>query len=104
MMKPLSTALIVAGAAMAFSIAAHAEADGEAVYNRACMACHMTGAAGAPIKGNTEAWEPRIEKGSETLYEHSINGFNAMPPKGGNMSLSDEEVKSAVDFMVQAVE
>jgi len=103
-MKPLFTALIAAGAAMAFSAAVQAEADGEAVYNQACMACHMTGAAGAPIKGDAEAWEPRIAKGIETLYEHSLTGFNAMPPKGGSMNLSDEEVKSAVDFMVQAVE
>lgn len=103
-MKSLSAVLIVAGTALAFSAAAQAEADGETVYNQACMACHMTGAAGAPIKGNAEAWEPRIEKGIETLYEHSLNGFNAMPPKGGSMNLSDEEVKAAVDFMVQAVE
>lgn len=104
MMKPLFTALIAAGAAMAFSVTAKAETDGEAIYNQACMACHMTGAAGAPIKGDSEAWEPRIEKGIDTLYDHSINGFNAMPPKGGNMSLSDEEVQAAVDFMVKAAE
>lgn len=101
-MKQLSAALLAgAAAALAFSATAQAEADGEAVYNQACMACHMTGAAGAPIKGDTEAWAPRIEKGMETLYDHSINGFNAMPAKGGNASLSDEEVKAAVDYMVE---
>ncbi|BBM05139.1 hypothetical protein HAALTHF_02790n [Vreelandella aquamarina] len=50
-MKPLFNALITAGAAMVFSVTAQAETNGEAIYNQACMACHMTGAAGAPIKG-----------------------------------------------------
>lgn len=103
-MKILSAALVAASAALAFSLAAQAEPDGEAIYNQSCMACHMTGAAGAPIKGNAEAWAPRIEKGIETLYTHSIEGFNAMPAKGGNLNLSDEETKAAVDFMVGAVE
>ena len=82
----------------------HAGIDGEAIYNQACMACHMTGAAGAPIKGDADAWAARLEQGMETLYDHSINGFNAMPAKGGNMSLSDDDVKAAVDFMVEAVQ
>ncbi|TFH87653.1 cytochrome c5 family protein [Billgrantia azerbaijanica] len=103
-MKLLSAALFAGTAALAFASTAQAEADGEAVYNQACMACHMTGAAGAPIAGDAEAWGPRVEKGIDTLYDHAINGFNAMPAKGGNMSLSDEEVKAAVDYMVSQVQ
>ncbi|NYS60127.1 c-type cytochrome [Vreelandella salicampi] len=79
------------------------QADSEATYNQACMACHMTGAAGAPIRGNAEHWEPRVEKGMDTLYDHAINGFQAMPPKGGQMGLSDDEVKEAVDYMLKPV-
>ncbi|GAA3903664.1 c-type cytochrome [Halomonas cibimaris] len=79
---------------------AWASIDGEAIFNRACMACHATGAAGAPISGNAEQWAPRIAKGKDTLYDHSINGFNAMPAKGGQPSLSDNEVKASVDYMV----
>ncbi|MFC2991825.1 c-type cytochrome [Halomonas tibetensis] len=90
--------------AAADSEPSHAGIDGEAIYNQACMACHMTGAAGAPIKGDADAWGARLEQGMETLYDHSINGFNAMPAKGGNMSLSDDDVKAAVDFMVDAVQ
>lgn len=86
--------------AFAFSATA-AQADGEATYNQACMACHMTGAAGAPKRGDADAWAPRLEKGIDTLYEHSINGFQAMPPKGGQVSLSDDEVKAAVDYMLE---
>lgn len=103
-MRTLSAALIGATTAVTFTITAQAETDGEAVYNQACMTCHMSGAAGAPIKGDSEAWEPLLEKGIDTLYENSINGVNAMPPKGGNMRLSDEEVKAAVDFMVETAE
>ncbi|MBB3140329.1 c-type cytochrome [Halomonas organivorans] len=78
--------------------------DGEAIYNGICMACHDTGAAGAPKKGDAAAWGPRLDKGIETLYDHAINGFNAMPAKGGNPSLSDDEVKAAVDHLVSSVE
>lgn len=73
---------------------------GKSVYDSACMACHGTGAAGAPKLGDKGAWADRIAKGNETLFDHAINGFKGMPPKGGNAGLSDEEVKSAVKYMV----
>ncbi|MFB1037100.1 MAG: c-type cytochrome [Sinobacterium sp.] len=72
----------------------------EEVYNAACMACHMTGAAGAPILGDVAAWSTRIAKGAETLYENAINGIGVMPAKGGCMNCSDNEVKAVVDFMM----
>ncbi|XKE45474.1 c-type cytochrome [Halomonas organivorans] len=78
--------------------------DGAAIYNSVCMACHDTGAAGAPMKGDAEAWAARLEQGTETLYDHAINGFNAMPAKGGNPGLSDAEVKAAVDHLVSSVQ
>ncbi|GAB2719670.1 c-type cytochrome [Halomonas garicola] len=61
----------------------------------------MTGAAGAPKRGDADAWAPRQEKGIDTLYDHAINGFQAMPPKGGQVSLSDDDVKAAVDYMLE---
>jgi len=72
------------------------------VYASACAACHDTGAAGAPKKGDTAAWSPRVEKGLDTLVTHAINGFNAMPAKGGCSSCSDEEIEIAVELMVDA--
>lgn len=78
--------------------------SGPQVYNQACIACHGGGVGGAPMFGNTDAWASRIAQGMEVLYDHSINGFQGnagyMPPKGGRMDLSDEEVKTAVDYMV----
>lgn len=75
---------------------------GEQVYNRLCMTCHDTGVTDAPIKGNADQWAPRIAQGADTLFQHSLEGLNAMPAKGGDASLSDEEVKNAVVFMVNA--
>jgi cytochrome c5 len=75
-------------------------ADGKAVYEKNCAACHMTGAANAPKAGDKAAWAPRLKEGKDHLYEHAIQGKGAMPPKGGNASLSDAEVKAAVDFLV----
>jgi cytochrome c5 len=81
-------------------------ADGQAIYQQACFACHGTGVAGSPKLGDKAAWAPRIAKGTETLVSHAIDGFQGekgmMPPKGGNMSLSDEEVAAAVSYMVEA--
>ena len=78
---------------------------GQRVYNGLCISCH-NGLPNIPKVGDKAAWENRIAQGMALLYEHSIKGFIsdggliAMPPKGGNMNLSDEEVKAAVDYMV----
>ena len=75
------------------------------VYNGLCISCH-NGLPNIPKVGDKAAWESRIAQGMALLYEHSIKGFIsdggliAMPPKGGNMNLTDEEVKAAVDYMV----
>ncbi len=78
--------------------------DGASVYQSACMACHAAGIAGAPRVGDAAGWADRIAQGADTLYSHAIQGFQGkagvMPPKGGNMALSDDEVKAAVDHMV----
>ena len=76
--------------------------SGEEVYNAACMACHSTGAAGAPKLGDIADWADRIAKGPDALYDSGINGLagTGMIAKGGCMSCSDEEVSAAVDYMV----
>lgn len=77
--------------------------SGEEIYASVCMACHATGAAGAPKRGDAAAWEARMEKGMDILYTHAIEGFNAMPAKGGNPSLSDQDVKDAVNYLTEPV-
>ena len=73
--------------------------SGDQVYNTFCIACHSTGAAGAPKTQNAADWAPRIAKGKDTLLDHAINGFNAMPPRGTCMDCSDDEISAAIDFM-----
>ncbi|WP_199610497.1 c-type cytochrome [Flocculibacter collagenilyticus] len=75
--------------------------SGGDVFQASCFACHGTGAMGAPKKGDSDAWAPRLEKGMDVLVDHAINGFNAMPPKGTCMSCSDDEIKAAIDFMLE---
>ncbi|NCF17450.1 MAG: cytochrome c5 family protein [Haliea sp.] len=76
--------------------------SGEDVYNSACMACHSTGAGGAPKLGDVAAWADRIAKGNDVLYAGGVNGVpgTGMIAKGGCMNCSDEEIHAAVDYMV----
>jgi cytochrome c5 len=73
--------------------------SGEAVYTQVCAMCHAAGLAGAPKTGDKGAWQSRLAQGMPTLYNHALNGIRAMPAKGGNTSLSDAEVKAAVDYL-----
>lgn len=76
--------------------------DGATVFNTVCGACHNTGAAGAPKVDDKAAWAPRLAQGKDTLYTSAINGKGAMPAKGGS-SLSDDEIKGAVDHIMGLV-
>ncbi len=103
--KPAPAAPVVVAAAPAPG-AASAAADsgkGKSIYDSACTVCHAAGVAGAPKSGDKAAWAPRVKTGMAALYTNSLKGKNAMPPKGGNLSLSDADVKAAVDYMVGQV-
>lgn len=75
-------------------------ASGKDVYSASCASCHATGAAGAPKLGDKAAWENRLKTGVDALLNAALKGKGAMPAKGGNASLSDADVKAAVDYMV----
>ena len=72
----------------------------EVVYNTICKACHEAGVAGAPKTGDKAAWAPRIATGMATLIKVATEGKNAMPPRGGDATLTDEELKASVEFLV----
>ncbi len=77
--------------------------DGGVIYQALCGACHVSGAGGAP-KLEQAAWGARIAQGKDTLHKHAIEGYQGsaglMPAKGGNPSLTDEQVIATVDWML----
>jgi len=74
--------------------------DGSAVYGGLCKTCHEAGVAGAPIAHSEQMGARFAEKGLEGLVTNAINGLNAMPPRGGNPTLTDEQIQAAVEFML----
>jgi cytochrome c5 len=103
--KPAAAAPAKPGAAAAAGKLGPADgkpgpADGKALYDKVCVACHQVSVAGSPRLGDKAAWAPRIQTGVDSLMQSVIKGKGAMPPRGGNPSLSDAEVRAAVEFMV----
>ena len=97
---PVAAAMPVA---LASAAAAPAAADkGESTFKGICTGCHTAGVLGSPKFGDKAAWAPRIAKGIDALYVSAIKGKNAMPAKGGNPALADDDVKAAVKYMVDA--
>ncbi|HXF08879.1 MAG TPA: c-type cytochrome [Candidatus Acidoferrales bacterium] len=93
--QPLETASADASQAPA------APRSGTEVVQQVCAACHGAGVLGAPKIGAKADWQPRLAQGFDTLVTHSVNGIRAMPPKGGNPSLSEDELKAALTEMLK---
>ncbi len=73
---------------------------GQAVYEQACAICHAEGIGEAPIPGNVAAWSERLSLGRDALLGSALNGKGIMPAKGGQAQLSDEQVATAVDYII----
>ncbi|MGB3126160.1 MAG: c-type cytochrome [Pseudomonas sp.] len=69
------------------------------VYDTSCKLCHANPASGAPLSGDRAAWRPRVAQGADTLLDHSINGYNGMPPMGLCMQCSEEQFLGLISFM-----
>jgi len=89
---------------MLSSVNAIADDKGKATYDKSCAMCHKGGMMGAHKFGDKADWGGRLAQGKDVLYKHAIEGFKgkkgAMPPKGGNTKLSDQDVKAAVDYLL----
>jgi cytochrome c5 len=72
---------------------------GQQIYRQACAFCHDKGVAGAPKTGDTAAWSPRLAQGMDALVASAVRGKGAMPAKGGNPSLTDADIRAAVDYL-----
>ncbi len=79
-------------------------AVGKKIYEANCGGCHNSDVAGAPTPGDKSDWKERIPVGVTILAKKAIEGYEgkkgAMPPKGGNEALNDEEVTLAVRYMI----
>jgi cytochrome c5 len=75
-------------------------AHGQAIYRQACAFCHDKGVAGAPKPGDKDTWTPRLAQGMDALYAAALRGKGAMPAKGGNPALTENDVHAAVDYLV----
>ena len=76
-------------------------ADIEAKYAQSCATCHSAGVLGAPKKGDSTAWEPRLKQGSETLLSRVVNGYKNMPAKGLCNDCSDDDYIALIKLMSQ---
>lgn len=72
----------------------------KAIYDGGCVGCHGTGVIGAPKLGDAAAWKPRVAGGLPALVASAKAGKGAMPPKGGNASLTDAQLMAVVAYMV----
>lgn len=91
---------VFAGSLVAMSTAMNVQAGGEDTYKTKCQGCHASGAAGAPKLGDKEAWAPRIATGMDAMVATVTTGKGAMPPMGACMDCSADDIKAAVEYMV----
>ncbi|NBA96950.1 cytochrome c5 family protein [Pseudomonas sp. R5(2019)] len=92
--------LLAAGFMLPF-YSVQAAQDPQAVFDRACGACHAGQLPAAPEKGDVKAWAPRLDKGTETLVQHVTQGFKAMPPRGLCMDCNAEDYRAVIQWMSQ---
>jgi cytochrome c5 len=91
----------VAGAAPAVAAGPR---TGKQVYDGACVACHTSGVLGAPKLQVAAEWQPRLdEKGFDQVWKNAINGINAMPAMGACGDCSDDDIKNAIEYMIEGI-
>ena len=74
--------------------------DLASLYTQSCFSCHGTGAGGAPRTGNMSDWQPRMDKGMDTLLDNTIQGYKGMPPLGMCMDCDEAQFTALINFMV----
>nr|WP_269468600.1 c-type cytochrome [Alteromonas sp. ASW11-130] len=102
--KPEGSVYIAGAEAQTAAAGGGGAKSGEDVYNQSCMACHGAGVLGAPKLHVAADWEPRLaERGLDGIWENALNGINAMPPRGTCATCSDDEIKAAIEFMIEGI-
>ena len=103
-MRTILPLLCLAMLVFAVTTVSASDDAGQSVYAKSCAACHDSGVMGAPKVGDKDVWVPLIAEGVDVLSQNAIKGIGKMPPKGGNMKLSDDDVKAAVAYMMDKSE
>lgn len=75
--------------------------SGKEIVETTCNSCHGTGVLGAPKIGDAADWGTRFGQGMKTIMDSAINGKGNMPARGGDGSLSDEDLKKAIVYMLK---
>lgn len=84
-------------------IASSGPRAGSVIYTKACVACHSVGVLNAPKFQDAADWAPRMEKGFDTVWQNAINGIGAMPPMGTCGDCSNDEIKAAIEHMIEGI-
>ena len=71
--------------------------DPKKAYEASCAVCHNSF---APTVGDKVAWAPFMEKGIDQVYKNGIEGTDTGMPALGGSSLSSDEFKKVVDFIL----
>ncbi len=77
--------------------------SGSEIYTKACVACHSAGVLNAPKFQDVADWTPRMTKGFDTVWQNAINGIGAMPPMGTCGDCSNDDIKAAIEYMIEGI-
>lgn len=77
--------------------------SGSDIYVKACIACHSVGVLNAPKLQDAADWAPRMEQGFDTVWQNAIKGIGAMPAMGTCGDCSDDEIKAAIEHMIEGI-
>ncbi|MGH8620239.1 MAG: c-type cytochrome [Burkholderiales bacterium] len=101
-MKSIPLFVLLPGLLVSHGLHAQGPQSGAQVYQETCAVCHATGVDNAPKFGDKTTWAPRILQGQAALTAEAWSGVRAMPPRGGNLSLTLDEFSRAVATMARA--
>ncbi len=82
---------------------------GRSVWMNACRSCHLVGINDVLGVTQFDQWDQRLAKGWEPLYQSVLQGMTnpdgaiVMPPRGGDLQLSDEQLRAALDYHLAAI-
>lgn len=78
---------------------------GEKIYQQFCANCHAQKPfipLGAPTIGDERAWTKRLSKGQEVLLKNTLDGYGAMPARGGCFECSDEQINMSIKYITDS--